>query len=291
MSFTTKEFNALITQERGDTPRITAALEAKSLSAVDVLNHYERLLRYLGIDKIRERIRKALDEEHPQSYLGFLPKIRDIFPDGDLREHLLAVHKQYPWDFYTRCPEGIEALFPNDFFRQMMADGIDPFEDDHLFKIFQFNNAARLLDALQGEDLKAGVGKRVVPSVSREVMIGERKDPGFACGGMERNFMEAARQGEGLVRVNEGFLAKLYHSKGSDKAVKVTVLSDATAMTSEGAVVWKDYLYATSQGQHVPIVDAIASGTTDIEIPNLILRPIRPTIGLRSSRVFGEFQY
>lgn len=291
MSFTSKEFNALIALEHGDTPRIKAALEERSLSAVDMLNQYERLLRYLGIDKIRERIRKAFDEEHPQSYLGFLPKLRDIFPDGDLREHLLAVHSKYPWDFYTRCPEGIESLFPNDLFRQIMADGVDPFEEDPLFKIFQFNNAARLLDALGGDDLRASLSKRVEPTITREVLIGARKDAGFACGGMERNFMEAARKGEGLVRINKGFLAKMYHRKGEDKAVKVTVLSDTSARTSEGAIVWKDYLYATSQGQHIPIVEAIASRTTDIEISNFVLRPVRPTIGLGSSRIFSEFQF
>ncbi len=291
MAFTTREFNSLIAREEGDTPRITAALEARALSAVDMLSQYERLLRYLGIDKIRGRVKTALNDEHPQSYLGFLPKLRDVFPDGELREHLLALHRKYPWDFYTRCPEGIEALFPNDFFRQKMSIGVDPFQDDDLFKIFQFNNAARLLAALEGDDLRARVSERMESKETREVLIGARKDPGFACGGMERNFMEAARRGEGLVRVNEHFLAKMYHRKGEDKAVKVTVLSDANAMTTKGGVLWKDYLYATSQGQHVPIVNAIASRTTDIEISDFVLRPVRPTIGFGSSQVFSQFQY
>ncbi len=289
MGFSTKELNALIFREKGDHEKVKTALEARDLSLSDVLVHYERMLGYLGIDKIRERVRKALASEHPQNFLSFTPQLRDILPDVELRENFLTVHRNHPWEFYTRCPEGVEALFPNAYFRNLLQKGVDFFQDPVLFKIFQFNNAARLLSAIEGEELQAGIQAKLPTPNVKEVNMGQRKEGGFACGGMERNFAEAARKGSGLVKVNGDFLAKMYHRKGAEKATKVTVMANENGMTPEGAVVWQDYLYATSQGQHEPLVEAINSQQRELVLPNFILRPVRPTIGLTSKRLFEAF--
>jgi len=39
------------------------------------------------------------------------------------------------------------------------------------------------------------------------------KEPGFACGGMEKNFLEAAKSGQGICLINDTFYAKYYHRK------------------------------------------------------------------------------
>lgn len=290
MSLSKKDIHKIISDNRGNAEAIGKVVETKNPTAQDMITHYDFMLRFLGIDRIRDRVRQALEHERTQSFLPFLVRLRDILPDGELRTRMLEVHHDYPWEFYTQSPDGVEALFPNVYFQTLLASGINFFEDPNLFKIFQFNNAARLLSSIEGADLRRELLKHLGSTQFEGVQVGQRKEPGFGCGGMDRNFLEAAKRGEGLVRVNRGFLAKHYHTKGADKAVKVTLISRENAQTEGGGMVWKDYIFATSQGQHVPMVEAIAQGQTEVHIDDLIIRPVRPMIGVNSDAVFRAFE-
>ena len=119
-----------------------------------------------------------------------------------------------------------------------------------------------------------------------QVRIVEPGDPGFGCGGMDRNFYEAVNRREGVCVINGQLIAKRFHVKGEEKAKKVTYVSKNTVRTKDGCVLWKNFVYAPSEGQHQVVIDAITRGDMDIQLDDVSLKPIRPTIGLDTQRLF-----
>jgi hypothetical protein len=100
---------------------------------------------------------------------------------------------------------------------------------------------------------------------------------------MERNFLEAAKLGEGICIVNGTFYAKYYHRKW--EPAKVTYLPMRTCKTSNWYIIWEDYFYSPSNWQHQSTIEAIKAGTRSITIPDLALKAVRPTIWLQSQEI------
>lgn len=58
-----------------------------------------------------------------------------------------------------------------------------------------------------------------------------------------------------------------------------------TYQTQNGYVIWEDFLYAPSQGQHECVMEAIEAGEKVVSIPHLSLRSVRPTIDMTSGQI------
>lgn len=254
-------------------------------SAVDLLPHMSGLLRpYFSSDEVLEIIKPDIDS-NPELVLNNVAELRHFFPDEDLRARLLLIHAKSPWTFYIKA-EGMKDLFSVDFFKEQIKDNDFDFEDN-LFRLFQLFYSSASLGAF-GETIRRSLEERLEGAPEINVRVGEMREPGFACGGMERNYLEASKSGAGLCLVNGCFLAKYFHRKGDAK--KVSIIADQNYRTINGGVIWEGYLYAPTNGQHAQMMEAIEQGEKEIHISNLVLRPSRPMVGITSQDVFQAFE-
>lgn len=102
---------------------------------------------------------------------------------------------------------------------------------------------------------------------------------------MERNYMEAMASQKGICLVNGTLFAKFYHSKG--EPAKVSFLPARTYKAMNGFVLWEDYFYAPSNGQHELVMAAIKKGKKTLTIPDLHIKSVRPCIDLSSASILA----
>ncbi len=284
------DVNKLVARYAGNRDEIVAELEREVQGDPEVvLRLADKVQPFLSVDIIRSAMLTVMAADHPERYLPYLHKVQNFFPDEELRERMRGVHRTHPWMFYTHG-QTLKPLFPNEYFKRQMDQGIDIFRDPDLRSIFLLFNAPMAI-ASYGENIRDRMRRMLDTEEQADVYMEQAKEPGFACGGMEKNFLQAAREGRGLCTVNGGqLLAKHYHAKGADKAKKVSYVAPGNQETVEGYMLWRDYIYAPTDGQHVPIIQALERGDRDVTIEHLTVKPVRPLIGTTSKQLFGAFR-
>ncbi|HRH93815.1 MAG TPA: hypothetical protein PKV72_04780 [Candidatus Peribacteria bacterium] len=284
-----RDFNKLLAECKGNRDEFLEYLRLEVGEDPDVvLRLADRVQGFLGVDEIRSAMETVLNGGRPERYLGYFDRVQRFFPDEELRPRMVEVHKTHPWLFYTHGST-LESLFPNEYFRRLMADGTDIFTDPDLLRIFQLFNAEMPIISYS-EQIRNRMRMLLETEEQADVYVEQPKEAGFACGGMEKNFLQAARERRGLVAVNGGqLLAKHFHAKGADKAKKVSYVAPKTQETVEGYMLWGDYIYAPTDGQHVHVIEALERGERDVTIDHLTVKPVRPLIGTTSKQIFDAF--
>lgn len=284
------DMNRLVRECNGNREEIVQYLELEIEADPEaVLRLADRVQPYLTVEVIRTAMERVMATDHPESYLPYLKSVQNFFPDEDLRTRMIGVHHSHPWMFYTHG-RSLRELFPNEYFRRLVDEGLDIFKNEDLLRIFQLYNAQMAIVSFN-EKMQRHMRSLLDTEEQADVYIEQSKEAGFACGGMEKNYLQAAREGRGLCTVNGGqLLAKHFHAKGADKAKKVSYVAPKTQETMEGYMLWKDYLYAPTDGQHTAVISALEAGERDVTIPHLTVKPIRPMIGATSAQIFALFR-
>jgi hypothetical protein len=247
----------------------------------------DKVQPFLSVDSIRRAMEIVMSGDHPERYLPYLKSVQNFFPDEELRERLVKVHHSHPWMFYSHSGN-LKELFPNEYFRRLMDQGVDIFANPDLLRIFQLYNAQMPILSYNAK-IRDRLRLLLETQEQADVFIEAPKEPGFACGGMEKNYRQGARTQQGLCLVNNGLLlAKYFHAKGDAK--KVSYLARRTQETEEGYILWKDYLYAPTEGQHAFVIDALENGKHEVTIPHLMIKPVRPLIAETSEEIFTLFE-
>jgi hypothetical protein len=243
---------------------------------------------YLDHSQIRSAIEQVLKAGHPEKYLPHFGFFRQHLQDEELRPHVLNIHEKHPWQFYIHG-EKLKDLFPSLFFKDLSIKDKDFLKDPNLGPIFLLYYSNLYLSAVNPK-LREYFVEHIEEKSFAGVRIEEPKDPGFACGGMEKNYRQAAKNNTGLCRVNGGLLlAKLYHAKQNVDAKKIAYICRDSQVTTSGQILWSNYLYAPTEGQHQIIIDAISRGQKDVHVDGLKIKPIRPLIGETSRSIYSLF--
>lgn len=245
---------------------------------------------FLRHEQMVTAIQRVLLHERPEKYLQYIPFFRQHLQDEHLQSHLVNIHAKQPWQFYTHG-EHVQGLFPRLYFNALLNQGKDFLADANLGPIFLLYYSHNQL-ASWNDEMRKYLRQHIAGQEVAQVRILDPKDAGFACGGMEKNYRQAARNDTGLCEVNGGLLlAKLYHAKESVEAKKVAYICRETRETSSEQILWNNYLYAPAEGQHQLLIDAISRGDRKIEIWDLKIRPIRPLIGETSKSIYSRFNH
>ena len=281
----TKTINQIIDKNVGDFESIkTAILHIVGDKKSDLIPQFSRLKPFFAAEEVSKIIEGILQED-PNYWLRYVEIAREYVSDKKLRERLLTIHKKSPWLFYNHI-DAFKEIFTSGFFMHMFTEN-PSLMDTELFKLFQIYHSDSSMSGFSldfQELLKEKIGTKKI-----EVRMGEKREAGFACGGMDKNFDVASRKGEGLCLVNNQFIAKRYHRKGPDKAVKISFISSESGISENGYPIWEDFIYAPSEDQHAPISEAILNGKKELQIENLIIRPARPLINKTSEQVWNQF--
>ncbi|MFT4326556.1 MAG: hypothetical protein ACMXYK_03585 [Candidatus Woesearchaeota archaeon] len=204
-------------------------------------------------------------------------QVSELIPDEDIREQSIDLHSKFPWEFYINSG-AVKHLFNSEFF------GSDE-RFYELFPIFLNYHAGGMV-----RSFSKSLQDKLVPMLNNievPVSIADRREQGFACGGMEKNYYDALLKGEGLTLVNDFFLAKMYHRKGNPK--KVSLIAKGNATSSNGYPVWEDVIYAPSCCCHEKICDAISQNKSAVDMNELTIRPVRPLIEMKSSKMVDTY--
>jgi len=251
----------------------------------DLIPQFARLKPFFAAEEVSKIIEGVLQED-PEYWLRYVEIAREYVSDKKLRERLLIIHEERPWLFYNHT-EAFKEIFTSGFFMHMFTEN-PSLMNTELFQLFQIYHSDSAMNGFSldfQELLKEKIGTKKI-----EARIGKKREAGFACGGMDKNFDVASRKGEGLCLVNDQFIAKRYHRKGPDKAVKISFISLGSGISENGYPIWEDFIYAPSEDQHAPISEAILNGEKEFQMENLIIRPARPLIGKTSAeKVWNQF--
>lgn len=226
-------------------------------------------------DLIKTAIYRALigvstNESDLVNILKSLKELSKYLNRSELSEILKTAYSIGSWRFFTLLDKDfLSSLYPKSF----EWDMADEFQRN-LFVHLYGNHSVSSFD-----DLPVSSYFSTLPMYPADVVISnEVKSAGFACGGAEKNYFEAAKEGKGLVLVNGSLLAKFFHRRA--EALKVTLVSrDSFRLASNGQVLWSDCIYAPSNGAHNSIIDAINVGQTELTIPDLVIKHVRPYNG------------
>lgn len=218
----------------------------------------------------RTLIGVSTNESDLVNILKSLKELSKYLNRNELSEILKTAYALGSWRFFTLLDKDfLSSLYPKSFEWDMS----DEFQRN-LFVHLYGNHSVSSFD-----DLPVSSYFSTLPMYLSDVVISnEVKSAGFACGGAEKNYFEAAKEGKGLVLVNGSLLAKFFHRRA--EALKVTLVSrDSFRLASNGQVLWSDCIYAPSNGAHNSIIDAINEGQTELTIPDLVIRHVRPYNG------------
>lgn len=275
-------------EHSGDPQGIRDAIMGRVKFASEVLPHLDLVATVFSAEEVRAMITRVLHEEDPRAYLQYFDVVRRYLPDEVLRSILFDLHRKFPWIFYINARH-FESLFPNEYFRRLLDSGVDFLADPYLFKVFLLFNADSSLDSFS-DPLKGRLLCMLDGTDVTDTRVLTSREPGFACGGMETNYTVAASQGKGLCLVNGVLLAKLFHRKEEVDARKVSFLPVRSVLTAGGQALWRDFLYAPSEGAHEAIAEAIEGGGRELAIPVLAVKPVRPMINAGSEAIYELFR-
>ncbi len=249
----------------------------------DIIPHLERVKPYFSAAEIEQIFRQAFTK-NSRTLITFAASAKEYLPNEELRKQLIEQHKKTPWEFYIHAEEFSE-LFPKLFFENQFKAN-PKITTTELFDIFLFYNANIALNAFSQETrtiLKTQLSK----SRSLDITIGETKDAGFACGGLEQNYHAAIAEQKGICIVNNVLLAKLYHRKTDAK--KLFFVATESRMGANGYPIWNNMIYAPTGEQHTEIIHAVTQGHKHTHVEDLVIKPVRPLIGTTSKELLAEY--
>jgi hypothetical protein len=276
----------IILDAAGDHHKVTEQLSKATASDPFFPLIHKKAREFLDHAVLMKALRQVLAYEQPAKYLRFIDFFRQHLPDEELRSHVISLHQRHPWQIYING-EHLKDLFPSQYFKDLLSNNVDFLADPHLGPIFRQYYSNLQLSAVM-DDMRAFLIARLESKDTAEIRIMDPKDPGFACGGMEKNYRQAALLGSGLCQINGGLLlAKVFHAKETVKAKKVAYICRNTQLTSSGQIIWSNHLYAPADGQYGVVADAIFCGKKHIIIEDLKVRPIRPLIDETSKAIFN----
>lgn len=227
-------------------------------------------------------------KEHFGDFLRHIKELRFLFTDDELREVITKHYKQFRFSIFMQR-EHLERLFSGDFFDQHAED---LFKNPQLRELFLLFNADKPFESFS-DPQKEKIEGQIECKEPLEVEVGTDREPGFACGGLEDNFISALRKKKGVVKVNGIALGKYYHRKAGSKEemeLKASLVFPANQLTTSGSIIWRDYAYSASMQQHAIIAEAIQNGEPECDIPNIRVRPVRPLIGVTSKKLFRDYK-
>ncbi|MFO0780763.1 MAG: hypothetical protein U0519_02640 [Candidatus Gracilibacteria bacterium] len=279
---TPKKFYRLESEAKTDEEMATKLQGYIDRDPTSVLPVLDAMTRYFNVSAIRAMLGKVIELQDPRAYVKHMPEIGRFLEDPDkIRKHFISYHAKNPWYFYC-YKDQLKDFFTPGYFEELLTSGVDFFNDPQLFAIFRIFNADVAVEAQP-----AIIQVRLRALVPKESELGATvlaaREPGFACGGLEKNYMEAKARGEGLCVVNGEYMAKKFHRKSEAK--KVTLVPKETRRSAD-TFVWADHVYAPSQGMHQDIEEALNEGKKEVELPHLAIRPVRPLINLTSEQIF-----
>lgn len=277
---TPKDLNNLIRDKKGLTEEIRLVVQDAVTQHPVSMFTVPAVIRYLNAEMQRSLATQVMTWKEP-NWLRYVPQMREFLQDEEIRPAALAIYEQSPWFFYNHS-EGLKQIFPNEWFKKLISEeGLD-LKNSPLWNMFLLFNWHSLPESF-GSPVDKFIDEAITGMSQENVSLLWIKEPGFACGGMEKNFLEAAKSGQGICVVNDTFYAKFYHRKWDP--AKVTYLPKKDFRTNNWYVVWPDYFYSPSNGQHWATIEAIKAGTKHITIPDLVVKAVRPTIGLKSEQI------
>lgn len=237
---------------------------------------------YLTAEERKVAALKILDDSDNQ-WLRNAHNLRNLVADDTLRDRILKLYIKSPWLVQTQS-WSIKELFPNEFFQRILEENGD-FPDSKYFELFLLFNAHHDLQSYWWA-LRQALERRTENLSQVDVSLCWFREPGFACWWMERNYMEAAKTGNGICLVNNTLLAKYFHRKWDAK--KVSYLPVKTYTANNWYILWKDYFYSPSQKQHEMVIQAIEEGKKSIQIEHLSLKSVRPANSMTSQDIVSQ---
>ncbi len=276
----TKDLTDLIRQHNWNTEKIKEIVQVAVAGYPNSIFTVPAVVRYLTAEMQKNSALSVIWWKE-QNWLRYVAQMREFLPDEDIRLAALSIYKQSPWFFYNHA-DVLKQIFPNEWFRKLIHEDTLDLRNSPLWEMFLLFNGHSLPESF-GSPLDQYINEEIRNLEEENVDLMWIKEPGFACGGMEKNFLEAAKTGEGICLVNNLFHAKYYHRKWDP--AKVTYLPKGTFKTLNGYIVWRDYFYSPSNGQHWATIEAIKAGTKEITIPDLCVKAVRPTIHLTSKTI------
>jgi len=277
---TSQDLNTLIRGKNGRTDEIKAIVQEAVTENPVSMFIVPWVVRYLTAEIQRSSALRVMAWGEP-NWLRYAQQMREFLPDEEIRLAALAIYNQSPWFFYNHG-EVLKQIFPNEWFKKLIHDDNLDLRGNNLWNMFLLFNWHSLPESF-GPPLDQAFQTETETIPQEDVDLLWTKAPGFACGWMEKNFLEAAKSGIGICLVNGLFYAKYYHRKWSP--AKVAYLPIRTCKTHNGYIIWKDYFYAPSNGQHWSTIEAIKSGSSEVVIPDLVIKWVRPTIALTSNQI------
>lgn len=250
---------------------------------------FEKVKSYLTQQQRQAAIDQVFIEYSTADWLPYIAIIRDMVPDIVLREKIEEFYTASPWIVQV-SKEKIKDIFPNEYFKHDIIKHNGTFGSSakrELFLLFSGHHDFRSLDPI--------IQQAFIEEIENAPMINATlywtKDPGFACGWMEKNYYHSLEKNNGnwLCIVNNVFIAKYYHRKW--EASKVCYVPIETCKTENWFIIWENYFYAPSDKQHEEVIDAINNNIESIFINNLSIKAVRPVNQkvLQSKNLYKKF--
>ena len=285
MTITNKHIQKVILRNRGNSPAdvredLIRLAEGDTRKLVPFL---DKVKAYFSAEESLDILNNAIEEDRVV-LLKNINQARALIPEEDLRRHLTQIHKTNPKQFYNDA-DSFKCFFTPHYFEEAFGN-YSLADDQDFFSLFLTYFAGTPLISFKPGTrsiLEEKVGDKEIST-----LVGEHREQGFACGGMEKNFYDAIMKGKGVTIVNDHLMAKFHHRKGDSK--KVSFISDDNYRTNNGYVLWENMFYAPSGDVHSQIANAITEGEKSIQVPDLIVRPVRPIVGTTSKALFAEYK-
>jgi hypothetical protein len=275
-----RDLNDLIRKHNWNTEAIREIVQNAVANNPISLFTVPTVVRYLTADMQRNWALQII-QWRDQNWLRYVQQMREFLQDEDIRLAALAIYRQSPWFFYNHS-DILKQIFPNEWFKKKVnEEGLD-LRKSELWNMFLLFNGHSLPESF-GPPIDEFIQSSINDVWEVDVGLLWTKEPGFACGGMEKNFLEAAKTGMGICVINESFYAKYYHRKWDP--AKVTYLPKETYRTNNWYIIWEDYFYSPSNWQHWITIEAIKAGERSITINDLALKAVRPTIWLKTAEI------
>jgi hypothetical protein len=255
---------------------------------VEILNKKPNLIlkdsnvsRYLQWDEIKKRLEEIILKDNNRVF--WLSFIQKYIEKDRLISLLHAEYEKSPWLFF-RYIEKIRPLFDDKYFENKAHILKTEFLEVPIWKIFLLLNGHRPIFSFW-ENIQFAIKNVIDNSPLVDININWFTEPGLACGGMEANYIEAARNNKWLCMVNNIFLAKFYHRKWEAK--KVAYLPCSNYITKDWIILRKDCFYTPSKQQHHIVIDSIQAWQNNIIISDLCVKLVRPCLWITSNIVLS----
>jgi len=280
-----KRIHKIIRENSGDQEAIKAKILALAENPARLIDNIPSIQACFTASEIKAIIDEAfLNDDDTLIALNNITTIKGYYNNEKLRDILQKFYQKSPWYFFIQY-ENFRELFTDDYFDTKLKENKDLINDKYFRNLYKFHSRDYSAD-IHNES----VIKYLKPVPREDILVGERKEAGFGCGGMEKNFYESVKQGRGICLINGNILAKKFHRKGADKSKKISFIVEKNYISKNGIPIFADMIYAPSEGTAKIIEEALENGKKEITIESLSLRASRPLISTTSEGLFELYR-